>query len=74
MGAAMVPSGASTSIHEALELRDNQKAYGGKSVLLAVNNINTKIRKALVGKNITSQQQLDQLLLDLDITFFYNIH
>lgn len=67
-GVAKVPSGASTGIHEALELRDNNKAYGGKSVLKAVRNINKTISSSLVGKSFTSQQKLDQFLIDLDAT------
>ena len=57
---AMVPSGASTGTHEALELRDaDEKRYHGKGVLKAVKNINQKIAPKLKGKNVTKQQDLD---------------
>ncbi|KAI8894064.1 Enolase, C-terminal TIM barrel domain-containing protein [Globomyces pollinis-pini] len=68
---AAVPSGASTGIHEALELRDGDKAsYMGKSVQKAVNNVNTIIAPALVGANVdvTNQKAIDDLLLKLDGT------
>lgn len=69
MGRAAVPSGASTGIHEAAELRDNdKKLYGGKGVLKAVKNINTLINNALIGIDITEQQTIDQIMLDLDKT------
>lgn len=69
VGSASVPSGASTGIHEALELRDNDpKRYGGKGVLKAVHNVNTKIRKALVGMDVTRQRAIDGVMLDLDRT------
>ena len=69
MGRAAVPSGASTGIHEALELRDgDKKKYGGKSVCTAVNNVNSKIFDALVGEEATRQKEIDQILLDLDGT------
>ena len=65
---ASVPSGASTGKHEAVELRDNnQKYYRGKGVLTAVNNINTIIARN-IKNNSFSQQQLDQLLIELDGT------
>lgn len=68
MGRANVPSGASTGIREALELRDGDKSrYGGKGVLAAVNNVNTTINTALGGLNL-SQAELDQKMLDLDGT------
>ncbi|MGB2963183.1 MAG: phosphopyruvate hydratase [Anaerolineales bacterium] len=68
-GRAAVPSGASTGIHEALELRDgDKKNYGGKSVLTAVNNVNTKIFDALVGEDATRQKGIDRILLELDGT------
>ncbi|MEK9130901.1 MAG: phosphopyruvate hydratase, partial [Patescibacteria group bacterium] len=52
-GSASVPSGASTGSHEALELRDgDKKRYGGKGVRKAVSNVNTKIAKLLIGKNV----------------------
>jgi enolase len=69
VGRAAVPSGASTGIHEALELRDgDKKKYGGKSVGIAVNNVNGKIFDALVGEEATRQKEIDQILLDLDGT------
>ncbi|MBQ3325731.1 phosphopyruvate hydratase [Candidatus Saccharibacteria bacterium] len=68
MGRAAVPSGASTGSGEALELRDgDKKYYGGKSVLKAVWNINSKIRDVLVG-NSADQSTIDKLMLDLDGT------
>lgn len=68
-GRAAVPSGASTGIHEALELRDgDKKKYGGKSVFNAVNNVNSKIFDALVGKDGTRQKEVDSILLELDGT------
>ena len=67
-GRAIVPSGASTGAGEALELRDGDpERYGGKSVLKAVWNINSKIRDVLVG-NIADPRVVDQLMLDLDGT------
>jgi len=68
-GRAIVPSGASTGAHEALELRDmDTKRYGGKGVLTAVANVNAAIAKAVVGMDATDQRALDQALLDLDGT------
>ena len=68
-GRAAVPSGASTGIHEALELRDDdKKKYGGKSVNNAVNNVNTKIFDSLVGEDATRQKGIDSILLELDGT------
>lgn len=66
-GKGMVPSGASTGIHEALELRDGTSAYGGKGVTLAVANVK-KMAKELVGKNFTSPKKFDETLLLLDGT------
>ena len=68
IGRAAVPSGASTGIHEAVELRDNGKNYMGKSVLKAVNNVNTKIAEALVGESVLLQRDIDDILLALDGT------
>ena len=66
---AAVPSGASTGLREALELRDKDpKRYGGKGVLTAVNNVNTEIREALIGKDASDQAHIDQLMLQLDGT------
>jgi enolase len=67
MGRAAVPSGASTGVHEALELRDGDaKRYGGKGVLKAVGNVNTKIAAALRGFDATRQADLDARLIELD--------
>lgn len=69
MGRAAVPSGASTGIHEAAELRDNdKKKYLGKGVLKALKNVNTSIADALIGFDITSQAAIDQVMIDLDGT------
>lgn len=64
----MVPSGASTGIHEALELRDNTQRFDGKGVQKAVDNVNNILAKKLIGKDCTNQKELDQLMLDLDGT------
>ena len=67
IGRAAVPSGASTGVHEALELRDGDaKRYGGKGVLKAVGNVTTKIAAALRGFDATRQADLDARLLQLD--------
>lgn len=69
LGRAIVPSGASTGIHEALELRDGDKSkFLGKSVNQAVNNVNSKIIDALVGEDATRQKSIDSILLELDGT------
>jgi enolase len=69
MGRAAVPSGASTGIHEAVELRDNdKKKYVGKGVLKAVKNVNTLISDAIVGFDITQQAAIDEALIALDGT------
>lgn len=69
MGRAAVPSGASTGIHEAAELRDNdKKAYLGKGVLKAVKNVNTSIHNALVGMDVTDQIGIDRTMIALDKT------
>lgn len=66
---AMVPSGASTGKHEAVELRDNEKQrYQGKGVLKAVRNINGIIAPALIGHEVTDQRGIDQKMLELDGT------
>ncbi|MBU0646096.1 phosphopyruvate hydratase [Patescibacteria group bacterium] len=68
-GTASVPSGASTGIHEALELRDgDKKRYGGKGVLQAVDNVNKKIAKVLKGMDVTKQRAIDQKMIMLDGT------
>lgn len=69
LGRAAVPSGASTGIHEAVELRDNdKKKYVGKGVLKAVKNVNDIIADAIVGYDITQQAAIDQAMIDLDGT------
>lgn len=69
MGRAAVPSGASTGIHEAVELRDNDKAvYMGKGVLNAVKNVNETISAELVGLEVSEQAGIDATLIDLDGT------
>jgi enolase len=69
LGRAIVPSGASTGIHEALELRDGEKKkYLGKSVYKAVMNVNSKIFDALAGEDATRQRAIDRILLELDGT------
>jgi enolase len=68
-GRAAVPSGASTGIHEALELRDqDKKRYGGKGVLKAVQNVNDHLAKQLIGRDALAQADLDQAMIDLDGT------
>lgn len=69
MGQAAVPSGASTGVHEALELRDkDQNRFGGKGVLKAVENANGPIAKLLTGMEATKQKQIDMEMLELDGT------
>ncbi|MBN8696713.1 MAG: phosphopyruvate hydratase [Bacteroidetes bacterium] len=69
LGRAAVPSGASTGIHEAVELRDGDKGYYlGKGVLKAVNNVNTAIREALNGMYVFDQNAIDQRMIELDGT------
>nr|WP_321456979.1 phosphopyruvate hydratase [uncultured Cohaesibacter sp.] len=68
MGRAAVPSGASTGVHEAHELRDGEARYGGKGVLKAVEAVNDEIFDALVGLDAENQIQLDQVMIDLDGT------
>ncbi len=67
-GRASVPSGASTGTNEALELRDKEKRYHGKGVKIAVNNVNTEIKKALVGRDVRHQRDIDNTMLELDGT------
>ncbi len=68
-GRAIVPSGASTGVHEALELRDGDKSrYGGKGVLKAVENVNGPIAEALQGMDAGQQEELDQTMIRLDGT------
>ncbi|NQW59575.1 phosphopyruvate hydratase [bacterium] len=68
-GRAMVPSGASTGEHEAVELRDKDpKRYSGKGVLNAVHHVNTEIHQALIGSDALDQRAIDYQLIDLDGT------
>ncbi|HEU4860220.1 MAG TPA: phosphopyruvate hydratase [Chitinophagaceae bacterium] len=67
LGRAAVPSGASTGIHEAVELRDDdKKTYGGKGVLKAVKNVNDKIAPALIGNDVADQTGIDEMMIQLD--------
>lgn len=68
LGRAAVPSGASTGKHEAVELRDDKKAYMGKGVTKAVENVNDKIAKELSGISVFEQNKIDALMLQLDGT------
>jgi enolase len=69
LGRAAVPSGASTGIHEAVELRDgDKKKYGGKGVLKAVKNVNDIIAEKLLGFDVAGQAGIDKLLIELDGT------
>lgn len=66
---ASVPSGASTGVHEALELRDNDmNRYLGKGVLKAVSNVNDIIKPRLIGLDVQNQKEIDELLINLDGT------
>jgi len=67
-GRAIVPSGASTGTHEAVELRDGGDAYGGKGVAKAVGHVNQTIADALVGRDVTRQEEIDLAMADLDGT------
>ncbi|MDR1973371.1 MAG: phosphopyruvate hydratase [Bacteroidales bacterium] len=69
MGRAAVPSGASTGVHEAVELRDgDKKIYGGKGVLNAVNHVNNEIAEAILGMEVTDQNAIDKKMLEIDGT------
>ena len=69
VGVASVPSGASTGSFEAVELRDGDKnRFGGKGVLKAVENVNKKIAKKIIGMNVFDQRGLDKALVELDDT------
>ena len=69
MGSAMVPSGASTGVREALELRDGDKSrFMGKGVLNAIKNITDKICPAIKGREVSDQAGLDQIMIELDGT------
>lgn len=67
-GRAAVPSGASTGVREALELRDKDARYNGKGVLKAVENIHTKIQPALIGFDVTQQASIDAQMIEADGT------
>jgi enolase len=66
VGRATVPSGASTGVHEAVELRDGGKRYLGKGVARAVSHVNDKIAPRLRGKEARDQAAIDQIMIDLD--------
>ncbi len=69
LGRAAVPSGASTGIHEAVELRDNDKeVYNGKGVLTAVHNVNEVLNNEMKGMYVFDQKQIDRFMIDLDGT------
>jgi len=68
LGVASVPSGASTGSHEAIELRDGGKRYGGQGVLKAVKNVNEKIAPRLLGMDASNQRAVDEAMLELDGT------
>ena len=68
VGRAAVPSGASTGVHEAVELRDGADAYGGKGVTQAVANASHEIRDAVIGADADEQETLDRTLIELDGT------
>ncbi|MGB3143852.1 MAG: phosphopyruvate hydratase [Maribacter sp.] len=68
MGRAAVPSGASTGEHEAVELRDGGKAFMGKGVMKAVDNVNNIIAEEILGMSVFEQNLLDQTMIDLDCT------
>jgi enolase len=68
LGRAAVPSGASTGEHEAVELRDGGKAYMGKGVMKAVENVNIKIAEELLGTSVFEQNLIDQRMIELDGT------
>jgi enolase len=69
LGRAAVPSGASTGEHEAVELRDGGKAFMGKGVLKAVENVNLRIAEELLGTSVFEQNLIDQKMIDLDTTY-----
>ncbi len=67
-GRVIVPSGASTGVHEAVELRDGGERYGGKGVRKAVDNVNTRILEAVIGELAEDQTEIDDILCSLDGT------
>jgi enolase len=69
IGRAAVPSGASTGIHEAVELRDgNKDIYGGKGVLKAIRHVNDNFARALIGFNVFDQNMIDRVMIEIDGT------
>ena len=68
VGRAIVPSGASTGVHEAVELRDGGEAWNGKGVSAAVANVNGEIAEAVRGRHVMDQEGLDRALIELDGT------
>ena len=64
---AITPSGMSTGTHEAVEIRDGEKRYLGKGVKTAVNNVNNIIFKNLKGRDITNQEEIDKVLIELNL-------
>ena len=68
LGRAAVPSGASTGVHEAVELRDGGDDYFGKGVLQAVENVNGKIAGTLLGVSVFEQEEIDKIMIELDGT------
>ena len=67
VGRAAAPSGASTGVHEALELRDQGVDFYGKSVFNAVKNVNTILRTALIGCSVDLQEDIDLKMIQIDI-------
>ena len=67
-GSAIVPSGASTGTHEAVELRDKDLRFGGRGVLLAVDNVNSIIKPELIGYDSRMQREIDIIMRELDNT------
>ena len=67
-GRAAVPSGASTGVHEALELRDGGDRYDGKGVLKAVKNVNEAVAPKIIGKDVIAQREIDELMIEMDGT------
>ena len=68
VGRAIVPSGASTGVREALELRDGGTRYNGKGVLQAVNNVNGSLRELVIGMDVLNQKEIDYAMIDFDGT------
>lgn len=68
VGRASAPSGASTGIYEAVELRDNEARYGGKGVLKAIHHVHTEIKTALLNHDVRHQKGIDDILIRLDDT------